>query len=66
MRYYYHSRRSAYCMAAMVLASVLIIAGIGMEMANPARRQPMAGISLACGVTGLIGGITAYVVNRWD
>lgn len=53
-------------MAAMVLAIVLIIAGIGMEMANPARRQPMAGISLACGVTGLIGGITAYVVNRWD
>lgn len=60
------SRRASIALATAFLSITLLVAGIGMDMANRARSQPMATISLLSEIAGLAGGITAYVVNRLD
>jgi len=63
---FFNARRKSLSLVAMLLSILLLIAGISMDAANPQRHQPMASISLACTTTGLIGGITAYIVSRLD
>ena len=58
------SRRGALALTMMIVSMTLLIAGIGMDMANRKGSRPMATISAGCEVAGLAGGLTAYVANR--
>jgi len=62
----YPTRRKKFALILMLMAICLTIVGIGIEMSSHGHSARVSRVGIGAAALGVAGGVTAYVVNRWD